>query len=111
MPIYEYRCQVCRHELEAMQAFSDPPLSECPECQGELTKLISRSAVHFKGGGWYITDYARKEKKAAGGGADGDAAGKAAGDEAAPAASTEAKTETKAAPAESKPAEGKTAAA
>jgi putative FmdB family regulatory protein len=60
MPIYEYRCLDCDHEFERMQKFSDPPLKTCPSCDGRVQKLISRSAFHLKGDGWYVTDYARK---------------------------------------------------
>jgi putative FmdB family regulatory protein len=59
MPIYEYRCQDCEHEFELMQKFSDPPVEVCPACTGSVQKLISRSAFHLKGSGWYVTDYAR----------------------------------------------------
>lgn len=57
MPIYEYRCQECGHEFERMQKFSDPPIEVCPTCAGSVQKLISRSAFHLKGSGWYVTDY------------------------------------------------------
>ena len=57
MPIYEYRCEGCAKEIEVVQKFSDPPLDKCPDCGGELTKLISRSSFHLKGSGWYVTDY------------------------------------------------------
>jgi putative FmdB family regulatory protein len=60
MPIYEYHCQDCHHEFELIQKFSDPPLAQCPSCSGAVHKLISRSAFHLKGDGWYVTDYARK---------------------------------------------------
>jgi putative FmdB family regulatory protein len=60
MPIYEYECQTCNKITEAMQKFSDPPLTECPCCNGQLRKMISHSAFHLKGSGWYVTDYARK---------------------------------------------------
>jgi putative FmdB family regulatory protein len=60
MPIYEYRCLDCGHEFERMQKFSDPPVDQCPACPGTVQKLISRSAFHLKGNGWYVTDYARK---------------------------------------------------
>jgi putative FmdB family regulatory protein len=60
MPIYEYNCLECHHEFELMQKFSDPPLAQCPVCSGAVKKLISRSAFHLKGDGWYVTDYARK---------------------------------------------------
>jgi putative FmdB family regulatory protein len=60
MPIYEYRCLDCDHAFELMQKFSDPPAEHCPACSGTVHKLISRSAFHLKGNGWYATDYARK---------------------------------------------------
>ena len=59
MPIYEYRCQDCNHEFERMQKFSDLPIAVCPTCDGSVQKLISRSAFHLKGSGWYVTDYGR----------------------------------------------------
>ena len=64
MPVYEYECQKCKQITEAMQKFSDPPLTRCPHCAGRLRKMISRSAFHLKGSGWYVTDYARKEDSA-----------------------------------------------
>lgn len=63
MPIYEYQCQACDHRLEALQRLSEPPLTTCPECSGELRKLVSAPAFQFKGSGWYVTDYARKGGK------------------------------------------------
>lgn len=60
MPIYEYECQKCGKVTEALQKFSDPPLSECPHCHGALHKLVSLGAFHLKGSGWYATDYAGK---------------------------------------------------
>jgi putative FmdB family regulatory protein len=46
--------------MERIQKFSDPPLTVCPHCGGELEQLLSAPAVQFKGAGWYVTDYARK---------------------------------------------------
>lgn len=60
MPIYEYQCKKCGHKFEKIQLFSDAPVKKCPECGGAVEKLISRSAVQFKGTGWYVTDYAKK---------------------------------------------------
>lgn len=60
MPIYEYRCLKCSNEFEAMQKFSDAPLSKCPSCGGKAKRLISRSSFQLKGSGWYLTDYAKK---------------------------------------------------
>jgi putative FmdB family regulatory protein len=59
MPIYEYRCCDCDKHFEVMQKFSDPPIETCTSCSGTVQKLISRSAFHLKGSGWYVTDYAR----------------------------------------------------
>lgn len=60
MPLYEYQCKKCGHKFEKIQLFSDKPIKKCPECGGAVEKLISRSAVQFKGSGWYATDYAKK---------------------------------------------------
>lgn len=60
MPIYEYKCQDCEEQLEALQQVSEPPLTTCPECGGSLKKLVSAPAFQFKGSGWYVTDYAGK---------------------------------------------------
>jgi putative FmdB family regulatory protein len=62
MPIYEYECTKCGKMTEAIQRFSDPPLSSCSHCTGELHKLISMSTFHLKGSGWYVTDYAGKNQ-------------------------------------------------
>ena len=65
MPIYEYRCKSCGHEMEAFQRLSDDPLKECPNCGDlELSKLISAAGFRLKGGGWYETDFkGAKDKK------------------------------------------------
>jgi putative FmdB family regulatory protein len=62
MPIYEYECTKCGKMSEAIQRFSDPPLTKCSHCSGELHKLISMSTFHLKGSGWYVTDYAGKNQ-------------------------------------------------
>lgn len=59
MPIYEYRCNVCGN-FEQIQKMSDDPLHVCPGCGGRVERLLSAPAFQFKGSGWYITDYARK---------------------------------------------------
>jgi putative FmdB family regulatory protein len=63
MPIYEYQCDQCGKIQEAIQKFSDKPLAQCKHCSGQLHKLISHSAFHLKGTGWYVTDYAGKTQK------------------------------------------------
>ncbi len=62
MPIYEYECTKCGNIEEALQKFSDKPLTRCGHCKGKLTKLVSQSTFHLKGSGWYVTDYANKPK-------------------------------------------------
>ena len=72
MPIYEYRCQSCGHELEKLQKMSDAPLVDCPECgQPTLNKLVSAAGFRLKGGGWYETDFKKDGKRNLAGDAGG----------------------------------------
>jgi putative FmdB family regulatory protein len=58
MPTYAYRCQACKHEFERVQRMTEDALKECPECQGQVKRLIGAGAgLLFKGSGFYITDY------------------------------------------------------
>lgn len=64
MPIYEYQCQACGHEHEALQKLSDAPLTDCPAChKPDLVKKISAAGFRLKGGGWYETDFKSGNKK------------------------------------------------
>lgn len=65
MPVYEYECLKCGKSHEIMQRFSDAPLTSCPDCEGEVRKLISNTSFVLKGSGWYVTDYASPERKKA----------------------------------------------
>ena len=65
MPLYEYQCDACGHRFEKIQKFSDPREDTCPKCGGVLRKLASSPAIQFKGSGFYITDYAKKDYVAA----------------------------------------------
>jgi putative FmdB family regulatory protein len=56
MPTYEYQCKTCGHHFERVQRFSDAPLTECPQCSGEVRRVIHPAGIVFKGSGWYITD-------------------------------------------------------
>ncbi|MBX6383247.1 MAG: FmdB family transcriptional regulator [Microbispora sp.] len=56
MPTYQYACTACGEQLEAVQKFSDDPLTECPSCQGKLRKVFSAVGIVFKGSGFYRTD-------------------------------------------------------
>jgi putative FmdB family regulatory protein len=60
LPLYEYQCKKCHSLTERIQKFSDPPLTVCPHCGGEVEQVLSAPAVQFKGSGWYVTDYAKK---------------------------------------------------
>ena len=60
MPIYEYECTECGRVDEVVQKVSDKPLTQCRYCSGGLKKLISHSAFHLKGGGWYADSYGNK---------------------------------------------------
>ncbi|MDR2141868.1 MAG: zinc ribbon domain-containing protein [Deltaproteobacteria bacterium] len=59
MPLYEYECHSCHQVTEVLQKFSDQPLTVCPVCGGQLSKLMSLNSFTLKGGGWYATDYAK----------------------------------------------------
>jgi putative FmdB family regulatory protein len=80
MPIYEYRCNACGHELEKIQRMSDEPLTDCPDCgEHRLRRLVSAPGFRLKGGGWYETDFKKDGKRnlhdsTAGGGASKDVA-------------------------------------
>ncbi|RMG56482.1 MAG: zinc ribbon domain-containing protein [Gammaproteobacteria bacterium] len=64
MPIYEYRCEDCGHELEALQKMSDAPLTECPECgKPALKKQVSAAGFRLSGSGWYETDFKSGSKR------------------------------------------------
>jgi len=64
MPIYEYQCQACGHEHEALQKLGAEPLTHCPACnKPALMKKISAAGFRLKGGGWYETDFKGGRKK------------------------------------------------
>jgi putative FmdB family regulatory protein len=86
MPLYEYRCHGCGKTFEVIQKFSDEPLAQHEGCGGELERLVSPSALRFKGSGWYVNDYASGRSRGGGNGKP----------ESAPAAKTETKAESKA---------------
>src|SRR5882724_2119044 len=65
MPIYEFECRKCKAKLEVFQKMSDKHPVKCKKCGGRLEKLVSASAIQFKGSGWYVTDYAGNGRKAA----------------------------------------------
>jgi putative FmdB family regulatory protein len=62
MPIYEFRCKKCSNQIEVFQKMSDKPPARCKKCGGRMEKMISQTTFQFKGEGWYVTDYGRKDK-------------------------------------------------
>jgi len=83
MPIYEYRCPD-GHTFETFQRMSDPPAQVCEVCgKGPVEKLLYPIAVHFKGSGFYSTDYGRSGRKGAGGN-DGSESGSGSSSDGAP---------------------------
>ncbi len=96
MPLYEYKCRRCHRTFEVLQKFSDEPLKVDEQCGGEVDRLISPSALKFKGSGWYVTDYGSGKSGASNGKSEASSEPGKSGT-----AKTEAKSETKS---ESKPA-------
>ena len=64
MPTYEYKCKQCEHRFEVMQRITEDALTECPECNGEIRRVLFPAGVVFKGSGWYVTDYRNSGEKA-----------------------------------------------
>ena len=112
MPIYEYLCHSCGKKFEVLQKFSDEPILVHPECGGTVDKLISTSALQFKGSGWYVNDYAKgatgkpgdtkAEAKSDGGGDSKTESKSDSGGDSKSESKSESKTESKPAASESK---------
>ena len=92
MPIYEYRCPDCQHEFDAMQRMSDDPIGVCPSCGStNVARVLSAPAIHFKGSGFYNTDYGTKKRaseKSSSNGGDSSSGSSGSGEFAMSAAST-----------------------
>jgi putative FmdB family regulatory protein len=104
MPLYEYECTACHKRTEKIQKFSDPEITVCPFCSGELERTITAPAFQFAGGGWYKDGYGSAKPPAA-----SEGGSKADGAPATPAAASgdggsSASTAAPAAPAASAPA-------
>ncbi len=65
MPLYEYKCTACHKHTEKIQKFSDPEITICPHCGGELKRVLSAPAFAMKGGGWYADGYGSVKPAAA----------------------------------------------
>lgn len=57
MPVYEYECKACEKVLEVQQKMADDPLTNCPECDGPVKKIMSMNSFQLKGGGWFSDGY------------------------------------------------------
>jgi putative FmdB family regulatory protein len=99
VPIYEYKCDN-GHVFDVIQKMSDEPLTECQECGAPAARVLHPVAVHFKGSGFYNTDYGKKKAAANGAGASGEGGGESKGSES---SSSDSKS-SDAKPSESKPA-------
>ncbi len=76
MPIYEYRCDGCGHEMELIQKMSDDPMKDCPVCEeSKLKKLISAAGFRLKGSGWYETDFKNNKNSKKSSGSDSSCSG------------------------------------
>ena len=93
MPLYEYECERCGHRFEVIQKFSDPLVEICPACGGAVRKLFSSPAIQFKGSGFYITDYPKKDNAKKDAGASSTDAAKSGKDDAAGKSAAETKSE------------------
>ena len=98
MPIYEYKCEN-GHVFDVMQKMSDEPLTECAECGAPAVRVLHSPAVHFKGSGFYNTDYGKKKKGAATPAAEGSSDSKSSdyGSSDSSSSSGDSKSESKAA--------------
>jgi putative FmdB family regulatory protein len=67
LPLYEYDCRKCHTRTERIEKLNGPHLKVCPKCKGSVDRIISRSAIQFKGSGWYVTDYAKASPAASSG--------------------------------------------
>ena len=103
MPLYEYECAACHKRTEKIQKFSDPEITVCPKCGGDLERVISAPAIAFKGGGWFADGYGNARPQASGSNegstAEGSGSAGSASPESKPAADTAGAPSKAAAPA------------
>lgn len=78
MPLYEYKCSKCGHRFEKIEGYDAPARPKCPKCGARAGRLLSSSAIQFKGSGWYVSDYGRAGAKPPGEGKEASAEGKEA---------------------------------
>jgi putative FmdB family regulatory protein len=106
VPIYEYKCEN-GHVFDVMQKMADEPLTACVECGAPAVRVLHSPAVHFKGSGFYNTDYGKKKKGGNGAGSSGEGSGESkssdsdSGSSSSDSKSSESKSESKASSASS----------
>jgi putative FmdB family regulatory protein len=93
VPLYEYKCGKCGHTFEKIESYSAPETRKCPKCGAKADRVISSSAIQFKGSGWYVTDYA--SKSSAGKSGDGENKPAASKDDSSPAKKSGSSKESK----------------
>jgi putative FmdB family regulatory protein len=97
LPLYEYDCRKCHTRTERIEKLSGPHLKVCPKCKGPVDRIISRSAIQFRGSGWYVTDYAKSSPTGSAGDSGKTESAPAAGEKAA--GGSEGKSKAKPSPA------------
>jgi putative FmdB family regulatory protein len=85
LPLYEYECSNCHHRFEKIESFSAPAEQACPKCGQTAERQLAAPAIQFKGTGWYVTDYARKNSTPAPATSSPEKSSGTAGETAAPA--------------------------
>lgn len=95
MPTYEYACKSCGEHLEVVQSFKDDPLTECPNCHGQLRKVFGNIGIAFKGSGFYKTD-SRAGAKASSGTSSSDTSSSSASSDSSSSSSSSSSTSTEA---------------
>ena len=100
MPIYEYRCDK-GHTFDVMQSMSDAPLTTCQVCEAPVQKVLHAPAIHYKGSGFYTTDYGTKKTSGAVGknGSSGDSGPSPSGSDSSSSSSSDKGSADKAKPA------------
>lgn len=91
MPIYEYKCEN-GHVFDVIQKMSDEPLTECQECGAPAVRVLHPVAVHFKGSGFYNTDYGKKKGAAANGSSEGSSESKGSSESSSESKSSDSKS-------------------
>ncbi|HEV7616012.1 MAG TPA: FmdB family zinc ribbon protein [Solirubrobacterales bacterium] len=106
MPIYEYKCEN-GHVFDVIQKMVDEPLSECQECGAPAVRVLHSPAVHFKGSGFYNTDYGKKKKGGSGGGSADEGSSGDKGSDSSSSSSSDSNGDSGSKPSESKSGDSK----